>query len=45
MAAAAPGSAAVRRPGGALRRRDFRLFWAGETVSELGTTVNFGWGG
>ncbi|WP_323374022.1 MFS transporter [Plantactinospora alkalitolerans] len=28
-----------RRPGGLLRRRDFRLFWTGETATNFGSSV------
>ena len=39
--AAAAGGAATRRQqlGGLLRQHDFRLFWAGETISQLGNTM------
>ncbi|KKJ99405.1 MFS transporter [Micromonospora sp. HK10] len=30
---------ATRRPGGLLRHRDFRLLWAGQTVSAVGSNV------
>jgi Transmembrane secretion effector len=40
-ASAPPGDAVLRRQriGGLLRQRDFRLFWTGETISQLGDTM------
>ena len=39
-AAAARGTAPQRqRMGGLLRQHDFRLFWTGETISQLGDTM------
>jgi MFS family permease len=34
-----PPPAGPRRPGGLLRRRDFRLLWLAETTSQLGSTM------
>ena len=38
---AVPGEAGLvpQRAGGLLRQRDFRLFWTGETISQLGDTM------
>ena len=31
----------MRRPGGLWRHRDFRAFWAAETISQFGSQVTF----
>lgn len=36
-----PALGAGGRRGGLLRQRDFRLFWFGETTSQVGTSVSF----
>jgi len=38
-ASSGAGSRAARRLGGLLRRRNFRLLWAGETISGAGTSM------
>jgi len=35
-----PPRVAVRRPGGLLRQRDFRLLWTGRTTSTLGNAIS-----
>jgi hypothetical protein len=39
MTSSLEASTPARRRGGALRRRDFRLLWLGETTSSLGSSV------